>query len=181
MDGSSINLLDRDVFMNEVPHQWFSWLRDNAPVYRHREPEGPGFWVISKHEDVVAVNRNASVFSSDQRLGGVIGLEESLTNFEVASGSELDNASELPKLILTMDPPDHTRYRKLVNKGFAPRMIDRLEPRLRAVATEIVDAAVAKGSIDFVVDVAAEFPLVVIADVAPSPVTKQREMPSPKA
>ncbi|MDT5210885.1 MAG: cholest-4-en-3-one 26-monooxygenase [Mycobacterium sp.] len=165
MDGSSINLLDRDVFMNEVPHQWFSWLRDNAPVYRHREPEGPGFWVISKHEDVVAVNRNSSVFSSDQRLGGVIGLEESLTNFEVASGSELDNASELPKLILTMDPPDHTRYRKLVNKGFTPRMIDRLEPRLRAVATEIVDAAVAKGSIDFVVDVAAEFPLVVIAEM----------------
>jgi cholest-4-en-3-one 26-monooxygenase len=64
-----------------------------------------------------------------------------------------------------MDPPDHTRYRKLVNRGFTPRMIAALEPHVRELTVAIVEAALAKGECDFVVDVAAELPLEVIAEL----------------
>lgn len=64
MDLNDINLLNPDVFTEGVPHDWFTYLRKNAPVYKHPEPRGPGFWVISKHEDVGMVGRDAKTFSS---------------------------------------------------------------------------------------------------------------------
>ena len=113
LDASQIDLLDRDRFTQGIPHEWFTWLRNNAPVHHHEEPDGPGFWVITKHADVIACNRDAGTFSSDPSRGGVVGLEER----EI---SEMEQAQEGGKLMLFMDPPDHTRYRKLVNRGFTP-------------------------------------------------------------
>jgi cholest-4-en-3-one 26-monooxygenase len=157
MDLGEIDLLDRDRFTRGVPHEWFTYLRANAPVYKHPEPEGPGFWVITRHADVCAVGKDAREYSSDQARGGVVGLEERLDQPEfVDTGA---------KLMLTMDPPDHTRYRKLVNKGFTPRMIGQLEPRIRSICERIVDEVVATGGCDFVVDVAAEITLQAIAEL----------------
>ena len=110
LDASQIDLLDRDRFTQGIPHEWFTWLRNNAPVHFHEEPDGPGFWVITKHADVIACNRDAGTFSSDSSRGGVVGLEER----EI---SEMEQAQAGGKLMLFMDPPDHTRYRKLVNRG----------------------------------------------------------------
>jgi len=77
MKLSDIDLLDRDIFTKGVPHEWFTYLRKHAPVYKHPEPDGgPGFWVFSKHEDVINVGRNAKVFSSAAERGGVVGLDE---------------------------------------------------------------------------------------------------------
>ena len=162
MELSDIDLLNRDAFLDGPPHDWFTFLRENAPVYRHPEPDGPGFWVITKYDDVVAVNRNAKVFSSDQKKGGVVGLEE-MVNTE--PNNPFAAADDAPALMLTLDPPEHTRYRKLVNKGFTPRMIGALEPQIRETTRRIVDEAAAKGEVDFVLDVAAELPLQVIADL----------------
>ena len=75
VDFEDIDLLDRDRFTQGIPHEWFTWLRANAPVYHHPEPGGPGFWVITRYDDIVACNRDAQSFSSAQRLGGVVGLE----------------------------------------------------------------------------------------------------------
>jgi cholest-4-en-3-one 26-monooxygenase len=159
MDLTDIDLLDRDRFTRGIPHEWFTWLRANAPVYKHPEPDGPGFWVISKHADVVACNRDARSFSSDQARGGVVGLEERTTG-----PTEAEQAGG--KLMLMIDPPDHTRYRKLVNRGFTPRMIAELEPHIRELTDQVLDRAVAKeGDVDFVVDIAAELPLEVIAEL----------------
>lgn len=160
MDLADIDLLDRDRFTQDIPHEWFTWLRANQPVYKHPEPgDGPGFWVITKHADVIVCNRDAHTFSSEQARGGVVGLEETglgPTEAEQAGG----------RLMLMMDPPDHTRYRKLVNRGFTPRMIGQLEPHIRDLTDDVLDKAVAKGSeIDFVVDIAAELPLEVIAEL----------------
>lgn len=157
MDASDIDLLDRDRFTEGVPHEWFTWLRANQPVFRHPEPDGPGFWVITKHADVVACNRDASSFSSAAQRGGVIGLEERLIDAEAATMQG--------NLMLFMDPPAHTRYRKLVNRGFTPRMIAMLEPRIRELTNEILDGALTKDPCDFVVDIAAELPLEVIAEL----------------
>ena len=74
--ASDIDLLDRDRFRQDIPHEWFTWLRANEPVYHHPEPDGPGFWVITKHDDVMTCNRDAGTFSSAAARGGVVGLEE---------------------------------------------------------------------------------------------------------
>ena len=77
MDLSEIDLLDLDTFVRGVPHEWFTYLRHHAPVYRHPEPAGgPGFWVITRYDDVVQVNRDARTFSSEQERGGVVQLED---------------------------------------------------------------------------------------------------------
>jgi cholest-4-en-3-one 26-monooxygenase len=158
VDASQINLLDQDRFAQNIPHEWFTWLRKNAPVYHHPEPDGPGFWVISKQADIITCNRDAGTFSSDSSRGGVVGLEERQI-------TEMEQAQEGGKLMLFMDPPDHTRYRKLVNRGFTPRMIGMMESHIRDLTNGILDKALAKGDADFVVDIAAELPLEVIAEL----------------
>ena len=162
MQRSDIDLLDRDRFTEGIPHEWFAWMRANEPVFHHDEPDGPGFWVITRHADVITCNRDAKAFSSDSDNGGVLDLEErELSDFEKQQGDA--------KLMLMMDPPAHTRYRKLVNRGFTPRMIGMLEPHVRELTASIVDEAMAKseatGACDFVVDIAAELPLEVIAEL----------------
>jgi cholest-4-en-3-one 26-monooxygenase len=154
-----INLLDRDRFAESIPHDWFTWLRANDPVHFHDEPDGPGFWVISKHADIIQVNRDAATFSSDGARGGVVVIEEEF------AARQQEAASAGGNLMLQMDPPDHTRYRKLVNRGFTPRMIGELETHVRDLTTEILDRALATGEGDFVVDIAAELPLEVIAEL----------------
>jgi cholest-4-en-3-one 26-monooxygenase len=156
---SDIDLLDRDRFAKGVPHEWFTFLRREAPIYHHPEPDGPGFWVFTKHADVSAVGRDAHRFSSDQARGGVVGLEEVTADQQAAN-----DLQEGGNLMLTMDPPPHTRYRRLVNRGFAPRMLAQIEPHVREVADRVVEEGVAQGEADFVVDLAAELPLIVIAE-----------------
>jgi cholest-4-en-3-one 26-monooxygenase len=146
-----VNLLDRDVFARGVPHEWFTYLRAHHPVFLHPEPHGPGFWVVSKHADVQAVSRDPGTYSSDP----IVPLEET-------DGSSVGPQA---KVLIMMDPPEHTRNRKLVNRGFTPRMINALEARIRERAVRILDRAIAKGTCDFVVDVAAELPLEVIAEL----------------
>jgi cholest-4-en-3-one 26-monooxygenase len=157
MQLSDIDLLDRDIFTKGVPHEWFTFLRKEAPVYFHPEPGGPGFWVITKYDDVVTVGRDGATFSSAQKRGGVVGLEgraEDYGNFEQGGN-----------LMLTMDAPEHTRYRKLVNRGFTPRQMRMLEPHIRELTNKILDEVIERGECDFVVDVAAELPLQIIAEM----------------
>jgi len=155
VDLSDIDLLDRDRFIQGIPHEWFTHLRRNAPIYHHPEPAGPGFWVFSRYEDVVAIGRDARRFSSEQSRGGVVMLEEPDYEVEDPGGN----------MMLTMDPPPHTRYRRLVNRGFTPRMIGMLEPHIREMSGRIIDEALAQGEVDFVVDIASELPLQVIAEL----------------
>jgi cholest-4-en-3-one 26-monooxygenase len=154
---AEIDLLDRDRFTQGIPHEWFTWLRANAPVFHHDEPDGDGFWVITRYDDIVTANRDAASFSSSQDLGGVVMLE--------GPTAPLPGTEMAGNMMLFMDPPSHTRYRKLVNRGFTPRMIAALEVHVRELTAAIVEAAKAKGECDFVVDVAAELPLEVIAEL----------------
>ena len=157
MDLSQINLLDPDRFVEGVPHEWFTYLRHHAPVYRHPEPNGgPGFWVVTRYDDVVAINRDGQTFSSEQSRGGVVATEDAVAAQDLTAQG---------RMMLTMDAPDHTRYRSLVNRGFTPRMINMLHAPIRAMVTEILDRALEKGECDFVTDVASELPLQVIAQM----------------
>ena len=157
MDLSQINLLDNDIFVERVPHEWFTYLREHAPFYRHPEPSGgPGFWVVTRYDDVVAINRDGQTFSSEQSRGGVVALDD------IEARQELSNEG---RMMLTMDAPDHTRYRALVNKGFTPRMITMLDAPIRSMVTQILDRALDQRECDFVGDIAAELPLQVIAQM----------------
>ena len=173
MELSDINLLDPDIFTQGVPHDWFTYLRRNAPVYKHSEPRGPGFWVITKHEDVGIVGRDAKTFSSSARRGGVVGLEEPTPEERAELESQ---AAFTGNMMLYMDPPDHTLYRKIVQDAFRPRMIWALEDRIRERAVRILDDAVAKGECDFVVDVAAELPLQAIAELLGVPMEDRHKL-----
>ena len=156
MDVRDINLLDPLVFEERVPHEWFTWLRHHAPIYKHQEPGGRGFWVITRYDDVVEVGRDGVTYSSEQSRGGVVALEDA------------DAAADLSaqgRMMLTMDAPDHTRYRSLVNRGFTPRMINALRPHIQEMVEKILDPALERGDCDFVTDVAAELPLQVIAEM----------------
>jgi cholest-4-en-3-one 26-monooxygenase len=152
MQLSDIDLIDSTNFVSGVPHQWFALLRRAAPVYWHEETEGPGFWCITKYEDCVNVNRDYEHFSSARRATLLWEMPE--------------EALEQQRLMmLNMDPPLHTRYRRLVNKGFTPRMIGQLEQKIHDTTDDIIDAVIEKGEADFVTDIAAELPLIVIADL----------------
>ena len=162
MQLAEIDLLDLDVFAERVPHDWFDYLRAEAPVYRHPEPHGPGFWVVTKHADIAEVSHDWEHNSSDAKHGGIVGLQDLITPEQQAQ-SDVINANG--KMMPALDPPEHTRYRKLVNRGFTPRMIGQLEEAIREQAVAIIDKAIAKGECDLVVDVAAELPLQAIAQL----------------
>jgi cholest-4-en-3-one 26-monooxygenase len=152
MDVRDIDLCDRDAYVAGVPHEAFASLRAEAPVHWHEEADGPGFWSVHRYADVVKVNRDNLTFSSARR-GALI--------------HELDPAAleQQRLMMLNMDPPMHTRYRKLVNRGFTPRMLGMLEERIRQQAAAIVEGVAETGSCDFVTEVAAELPLQVIAEI----------------
>jgi len=167
MDVAHIDLLSPDSFVAGVPHEWFTYLRRHAPIYRHPEPGGPGFWVVTRYDDVVEVGRDPESFSSENERGGVVQLRD----------VEMDDFNRGGRMMLTMDPPDHTRYRALVNKGFVPRMIQALAPHIREITGAIVQRAIAKGDrCDFVVDVAAELTLQVIAELLGVPLEDRHKV-----
>lgn len=148
-----VNLADPGNFVTGVPHEMFDVLRRDAPVWFHPAANGvEGFWCIVKHHDLMDLSRDYAHASS--ALGGITLHDMGEADLEMQR-----------MMMLQMDPPKHTKLRLLVNKGFTPRMIGRLEQHIRDIAKTIVDNIAARGECDFVVDVAAELPLQVIAEM----------------
>ena len=85
MDPAEIDLIDPKRFEQSVPHEWFTWLRHNAPVFKHAEPGGPGFWVVTRYDDVVEVNRDGQTYSSEQSRGGVVALEDAAAAADISA------------------------------------------------------------------------------------------------
>jgi cholest-4-en-3-one 26-monooxygenase len=153
MTLEDVNLADSRNFVPGVPHEMFEVLRREAPVWFHPgTDEVEGFWCIVKYADLVELSRDPGHASS--ALGGI--------TLHDASDEDLELQRQM---MLMMDPPKHTKLRKLVNKGFTPRMIGQLEEHIRDVTKSIVDGVAKRGECDFVVDVAAELPLQVIVEM----------------
>jgi cholest-4-en-3-one 26-monooxygenase len=152
MDLAQIDLCNPQLFVPSVPHELFAELRRTSPVFWHEEEGGVGFWSVMGYHDLVAVNRDSSTFSSYK--GGALMMN---WNDEILAQQRL--------MMLNMDPPMHTRYRRLVNKGFTPRMVHELEDRIVERTRELIGSAKDKAEFDFVSDIAAELPLQVIAEL----------------
>ena len=157
MTLEGIDLLDLDRFQRLEHYEMFDRLRAEDPVSWHEYPGAQGFWNVVKHKDLVTVNRDTGLFSSE--AGGI-----SILTPEEFPG-EAQGMDPRGLMMLYTDPPKHTRYRLLVNKGFTPRMIGLLEKYLQHRAILIVDNIIERGSCDFVVDLASELPLQAIAEI----------------
>ena len=150
-----IDLSDLRLFQRGIPHEAFARLRREAPV-RFQPGRDGGFWSLMRHEDVVAVNRDSRSFSSERR--GIMMFDQ--TSLE---------GPEDPRMMIEIDPPRHTRYRKLVNRGFTPRMLATLEPRMRAIAREAIEAGLSAGRCDFATQLANRVPVAMICELTGVP------------
>ncbi len=134
------------------PHDQFDLLRRESPVHWHPEVNGSGFWAVTKHEDVRAVSRDSETFSSE--LGGTF----------IPDQDEMVLA-QLRLTILNMDPPKHNRYRRLVSRGFTPRVIGKLVEDIERRARVVIDDVCEKGEAEFVEDIAAQVPVQMICEM----------------
>ena len=138
------DITSHDTFTNGVPHATFNRLRAHDPVHWTSETEGSGFWSILRYDDALAVSRDYEAFTSTKGIR----LEEMDEDQLRARGTMME-----------LDPPEHTRYRRLVNKGFTRRTVDAFEEAIRQLAAEVVEAAVPKGEFDFVAEIAEQLPM----------------------
>ena len=146
-----INLLE-DTWAAGVPNEQFRLLRREAPVFWHPHPTAKGFWAVTKHEDIKYISRHDDVFSTE--LGSTFLIDHT------------PEALELVRMtLLNMDPPKHSRYRRLVSAGFKPRMIQALVEQIQQRAEGIVAELEGRDEVEFVEDVAAELPLQVICEL----------------
>jgi cholest-4-en-3-one 26-monooxygenase len=154
VDLADIDLTDYALYRRGFPHPVFTHLRRHAPVWKHPDTDVlraagvPPFWVLSRHGDLRDVNRDT-------------------TTFTAFDGAQIRDTSDdrKGKMLISMDGKPHSRLRRLVSRGFTPRMLDSLEGHLQWRTNQILDSIDAGAEIDFVRDVAELLPLHVIADI----------------
>ncbi len=139
--------------IQEDPFPVYDRLRREAPLYWNNELK---FWAVSRHRDVVNTFKDAQKYSSAE---GVV-LDKS------ASGKDAHRSQSF----LAMDPPRHGRMRGLVSRGFTPRRVAELEPRIREIASGYLDAAIGGETFDFIKDFSGRLPMDVICELMGVPV-----------
>ncbi len=146
-----------DEALKEDPHPIWRRLRDEAPLYRNDRYD---FWALSRFDDVDAAHRDPKTFSS-------------------AHGTVLELMGPEPfpgSMMIFMDPPEHTKLRRLVSRAFSPRRVAELEQFIRSVCTELLDAQRGKSRFDYVADFGAKVPATVIASLLGVPRQDQEEV-----
>ncbi len=145
----------------------FATLRAERPISFHEEPyfeglpfpKGPGYWALTKYADILEVSRNPGLFCSGQG-SNIADLPQDFSEF---FGS-----------MINMDDPRHARLRRIVSRGFTPRMVARVDEQVVIAARQIVDDVIERGSCDFVQEVAAALPLKIICDMMGIPDSEYR-------
>ena len=117
---------------NGFPHAAARWLRENDPIRWYESELVDPFWLVTRHADVVEVSRNSQLWSSTERIM-----------------IEARRSEPLPfRTMLHMDPPEHTRLRSLLARGFSPKMVATYEDRIREIATDLIETAAQHDSFD---------------------------------
>lgn len=158
-----IDLLSPESFASGQPHAQFDWLRGHAPAHWHEEPGGKGFWAVTRHADVWAVDRDFQTYSSEPTI---------MISDPLAEAGGFGPY----KMMLMMDPPEHTGFRKLIRSEFTEPAARLRGERIQQLAKQIVDAVIAKGECDFVEQIAGEMPSFVIAELMGLPLEDGREL-----
>ncbi len=166
-----IDLTDPDLVQQAVPMEQLDQLRATEPVWWNSQPSGfgfddGGFWLLTRHADVREVSVHPEVFSSWQN-GAIVRFAEGMTREDV----EMQRV-----MMINVDPPDHTKLRRIVNRGFTPRAIRMIEGALAERAERIAAEAAKKDGGDFVTEVACELPLQAIAELLGVPQEDRRRI-----
>ena len=152
---------DPDMWADRVPIEEFAALRETAPVWWCPQPAGRsgfddgGYWVVSRLADIKEISKHPELFSTWENTA-IIRFNPEITRDEI----------EMQRMILiNMDPPQHTKVRRIISKGFTPRAVEGLRAALTERAARIVHEATKHGGGDFVEQVASELPLQAIAEL----------------
>ena len=157
-DARDLDLTYGELFIRDEAHAVWRRLRAESPVsWQDGRLWFPGFWSLTKHADILAVSRDPHTFISSK--GIAMATDPNAPPDQVGAGASM----------ITTDPPRHVRLRRLVNKGFTPRMVALMEPGIREMTGEILDSVAARGACDFVTEVAAQLPLAVICSMVGAP------------
>lgn len=149
VDPENLDIITSEKYARDgYPHPEWTWLRKNDPVHWYESDYCEPFWAITKHADIVAIGKNPKDWIIEPRL---------------AVFTRDAPVEVVTRHLLTMDPPDHGRYRNLTAKWFTPRTVKVWEPKVQRVTRDTLDAAAKKGDIDFVADVSAPITIAVIA------------------
>ena len=159
MKTETIDLADPDLYEHGDPDAAWATLRAQAPVYANPGRSGRPFWAVTRYHDAVAVYRDPATFSSAR--GMVLGVDP----------EQGDPASN--RMLVVTDPPRHPKLRKIISGVFTPRMMRRLEDRVRSTVHQLVDRALAAGECEFVDDVAARLPVAIICEILGVPPSDQ--------
>jgi len=152
---------DPEIYATRVPSEELAELRRAAPVWWVSQRRGSagfddeGYWAVTRHADILAVSKTPDVYSSTRNTA--------LIRFK--EGTPRESIDMQGIILLNMDPPQHTRMRGIVSRGFTPRAIGNLRQVLTERAERIVAGAVESGTGDFVIDLASELPLQAISDL----------------
>lgn len=155
LDGAVLDPELLAIFLPENrpdPYPVYERLRANGPL----RPSPTGVWIAAGHEAAAAILRDER-FGSDMRKASGYGFLDQPESREL-----MDRRA---KVMLFSDPPDHTRLRSLVNRAFTARVVERLRDRVRAIATDLIDAVRARGEMDLIADLAYPLPVTVIAEM----------------
>ena len=154
-----VNLKDPELYRDGIPHQLFAQLRRETPVSWNPETDDRGFWAITRYDDILAISKTPKVFSSAREHGGHRMFDENVVGVAGLGAKE----AEAP--MISMDPPRHNQYRRMLSPGFSPGRIRQLEERIRELATAILDRLEGRETCDFVTDIAAELPIQMLAEL----------------
>ncbi|UBU09216.1 cytochrome P450 [Nonomuraea gerenzanensis] len=157
MRWEELDLTDPGTFLLGAPHELFARLRREDPVFLHRRPDRPHFWVVTGYADVVRISRDWSSFSAGR------------------NGAFLDEQpDDGARTMASLDPPEHGELRALIDGAFTAEAVARRAGRVRALCGQVLDRVSGRGECDFVRDVAAEFAIAVLADLAGFPDEEDR-------
>lgn len=157
MNASTAAIHHPESYTRGVDHDYFARLRATQPIFKLEHPSYPdGYWNLTRHEDVSHVSRHYQLFSSRPHPF-------------LESGEPDDMGDADLEFLISLDPPDHTKMRKLVNRGFTPRRIRDLEANIQSTVDGLIDKVAGQKGCDLVSDIAVELPLQVIADLVGVP------------
>lgn len=157
-----VDLNDLDLFAEREPHEEFKRLRKEYPVYWNPEsdPE-PGFWNLTKYEDIKYVSTRPELFSSAQGINISV---DPIVSDVVGRPSDIEAGNAAGSMI-SMDPPMHVAYRRVANPWFTARKVAELEDRIRQLTRQYLDEVAPKGECEFMTEVAARLPIAVLCDI----------------
>lgn len=156
MSKNTINLTKPQTYVGGLPHEQFDWLRKNSPYYKHPLPGNKFFWAITGYDDVYQMNRDHERFSSTKVLFPNHGCPVEKTAEDKPKGNASPNkkkSSPSARMMINMDPPNHTQYRRLVSKDFTPNGVREWDEKIAHMSKDIIDNVIDKGECEFVSEV----------------------------